>query len=182
MTETTLCYILSSVAVWAGLAILLGRNLVLMSCWLIGMLLAVAGLVLKAGEWIPALAQAILLVGGLGTLFLVTAIRLARMKERRTPKWGASLVWLLPLVLLMLAGMHRLVQTLRFDWAIWELNSSDSLAEIGNSFLNLFLGPFLLTPVLVLVVLLAAVYLLRRPDAAGQIETPTEGDYEGKNI
>ena len=175
MIEATLFYFLAAVAVVSGLAILASTNIVRMAYWLIGMLLAVSGVYFLLGAYFLGVIQIIVYVGGVAVLMvfgvMLTSRQLARQLLPRP--WEAGMLTLVVLAL----GIGLIRTIFQAGWSGPISKTTDTVADIGRSLLGRFLGPFELSSLLLLAVLLGAAYLARPKVptlGAGKKEDKTE--------
>jgi NADH-quinone oxidoreductase subunit J len=159
MIETWLFLLFALVAVTSGLAILVSRNIVRMAYWLIGMLLAVAGLYFLIGAYFLGVIQIIVYVGGVAVLVVFGVMLTSRqLSVQWVPRrWEA--VWLGLVSVALLAGL--LLAIAQTAWPVRMDATVPTVAAIGGALLTEFVGPFELASVLLLVVLLGAAYLAR---------------------
>ncbi|MFA5865943.1 MAG: NADH-quinone oxidoreductase subunit J [Phycisphaerae bacterium] len=159
MIETILFYIFAMIMVVSGLAILVSTNIVRMAYWLIGMLLAVAGIYFLLGAYFLGVVQIIVYVGGVAVLVVFGVMLTSRQLASQLLPRAWEVVWLICVTGIFLAGLVRMI--LKGPWAGNVKQSPQTVAEIGRSLLGNFIGPFELASVLLLVVLLGAAYLAR---------------------
>ncbi len=159
MIEAILFYMFSVFAVGCGLAILFSRNIVRMAYWLIGMLMAVAGIYFLIGAYFLGVIQVIVYVGGVAVLVVFGVMLTSRQMANRLIPRSWEVVWLTMVAAILLAGF--ILTFLRTRWSESAEIASNSIQEIGIFLLSNFVGPFELASVLLLMVLMGAAYLAR---------------------
>lgn len=159
MIEALIFYLFAAVAVLAGAAVLLGRNIVRIAYWLIAMLTAVAGLYFLLGAFFLGAIQLIVYVGGVAVLVVFGVMLSSRRLAERMFATGAELAAAAAVGLVILAGL--IVAVLAATWPEPKTETVASVRNLGAELLGRFLGPFELASVLLLIVLLGAAYLAR---------------------
>ena len=159
MLETVIFFLFATVAVAAGVAILLSTNIVRMAYWLIAMLISVAGLYFLMGAYFLGVIQILVYVGGVAVLMVFGVMLTSRQQAPKLRPGRFEALWLTVVAAVLLVGL--ILSILRVRLAQSELVAGNSIADIGHSLLGEFLGPFELASVLLLVALLGAAYLAR---------------------
>ncbi len=159
MIETIFFYLFAFLAVFSGLAILLSTNIVRMAYWLIGMLVAVAGLYFLMGAYFLGAIQIIVYVGGVAVMVVFGVMLTSRqLAAQLLPKrWETA--WLAVVAVILLAGLIQAI--LSGEWSSHLQSRLPGVKNLGVSLLGRFIGPFELVSILLLVVLLGAAYLAR---------------------
>jgi len=169
MLEKVIFFLFAVPAVVAGLAILLGTNIVRMAYWFSAMLVSVAGLYFLMGAYFLGVIQILVYVGGVAVLLAFGVMLTSRKLARLRPGRGEA-VWLAGVSGVLLLGL--VLSIMHAGWEQRQIVAADSISEIGRSLLGDFLGPFELVSVLLLVAMLGAAYLAR-PKA--QTHGPRDG-------
>ena len=174
MIEALIFYLFGGLAVFAGVAILLGRNIVRIAYWLIAMLVSVAGLYFLLGAFFLGAMQLIVYVGGVAVLVVFGVMLSSRRLAEHMFATGRELAAAAGVGLILLAGL--IVAVLSASWPKSEAEVVASVFNLGVELLGSFLGPFELASILLLTVLLGAAYLARpRVPQIGR-RTPQETD------
>lgn len=171
MLETAVFILFATVAVTAGLAILLSTNIVRMAYWLIAMLISVAGLYFLMGAYFLGVIQILVYVGGVAVLLVFGVMLTSRQMAPKLRPGRREVVWLTGVAGVLLSGLILSILRVRLEPSA--VAAEDSVADIGRSLLGEFLGPFELASVLLLVAMLGAAYLARP-------KTPVQGTEQRK--
>jgi NADH-quinone oxidoreductase subunit J len=162
-----LFFVLALVAVLSAIGLLVSRSAIYAALFLVLNFAAVAVYYLVLGAPFIALAQVTVYAGAIMVLFLFVIMLLGA--ERLPP--GQALPWQRPLaiglavVLLAEAGL-LLVQRLKITAILLnpapEVNSSASLVALGKALFQMYLLPFEVTSVLLLVAMIGVIVLAKR--------------------
>jgi NADH-quinone oxidoreductase subunit J len=162
-----LFFALAFVAVLSAIGLLVSRSAIYAALFLVLNFAAVAVYYLVLGAPFIALAQVTVYAGAIMVLFLFVIMLLGA--ERLPP--GQALPWQRPLaiglavVLLAEAGL-LLVQRLKITAILLnpapEVNSSASLVALGKALFQMYLLPFEVTSVLLLVAMIGVIVLAKR--------------------
>lgn len=159
MLERLIFILFAVPAVVAGVAILWSTNIVRMAFWLITMLIAVAGLYFLLGAYFLGVIQILVYVGGVAVLLVFGVMLTSRQLAPKLRPGRAEALWLGAVSVVLLAGL--VLSILHAGWPPQPLGPAAAPADLGDSLLGDFLGPFELASVLLLVALLGAAYLAR---------------------
>ncbi len=157
-------YLLSSIAVLCGIAVIVQKNPVRCALALIGTLLALAGLYLMLSAPFVAGVQIILYAGGIMVLFLfvimLVNIENALREERFSKQW---LVALLAAGSLggLLAFVYLRGQSI-FPTTLASLPESENTQAIGQMLYTNYMLPFEIASLLLLVGIVGAVVMAKR--------------------
>jgi len=162
-----LFFVLAFVAVLSAIGLLVSRSAIYAALFLVLNFAAVAVYYLVLGAPFIAMAQVTVYAGAIMVLFLFVIMLLGA--ERLPP--GQALPWQRPLaiglavVLLAEAGL-LLVQRLKITAVLLnpapEVNSSASLVALGKALFQMYLLPFEVTSVLLLVAMIGVIVLAKR--------------------
>ena len=172
--ETVLFYVLSAVAVGTSLLVVGQRNPVYSVMLLIGSFGALAGLYVLLDAPFTAVTQMIVYAGAIMVLFLFV-VMLLNVPREDAAEWDRSHPLNRPGAMRLGAALSGLL-VLELLWAVWHIStrqpmalsetpsgSVSSVAAIGRSIFTDYAFPFEATSVLILVALVGAVILARRP-------------------
>ncbi len=152
-------YLFAVFAIISGCAILVSTSIVRMTYWLIGMLMAIAGLYFLLGAYFLGVIQIIVYVGGVAVLMVFGVMLTSRHIAGQILPRLSEVIWLTGVSLVLLSGLVAAVLDAR--WSVKMNPAANRVADIGKSLLGDFLGPFELASILLLAALLAAAYLAR---------------------
>lgn len=163
MTEI-LFYFFTALTAISGIALALAKNVIYAAFLLFALLLGVAAMYVFAGAEVLAMSQIIVYVGGTLIIVIFGVMLTSKIREMRPE---TELVNLVPGILLALSLMGMLFFVIQESGV---LNTSKSVPEvtnanaqmIGQATLTVYLLPFELVSVLLLVVLIGAAYLSRK--------------------
>lgn len=163
MGEAFAFYLFAGVMVASALTILCARNIVRAATALLGALGAAAGLYLLLAAPFLAVVQLILYAGGV-LILIVFGIMLTSRDSRLQPRVPAREVFAgVTTAAVLLAAMLSVLQ--RGVWpalpAPRATGEMASMRSIGEQLLTVYLLPFELVSMLLLVVLIGAAYLAR---------------------
>ena len=127
MLETVIFFLFASVAVIAGLAILLSTNIVRMAYWLIAMLISVAGLYFLMGAYFLGVIQILVYVGGVAVLLVFGVMLTSRQLAPKLRPGPVEALWLFVVAAVLLAGLILSVMHARFEQG--EIVTANSVAE-----------------------------------------------------
>jgi len=148
MLEKLIFILFAVPAVVAGVAILLSTNIVRMAFWLITMLIAVAGLYLLLGAYFLGVVQILVYVGGVAVLLVFGVMLTSRQLAPKLRPGPIEALWLTVVSAVLLLGLTLSLASM--PWRPGPVPAAQAPAEIGESLLGDFLGPFELASVLLL--------------------------------
>jgi NADH-quinone oxidoreductase subunit J len=161
MLETAFFAVFAGAAIFSGLMICLGRNVVRMAVWLFFVLGSVAMLYFLLGANFLAAIQFIVYVGGTLVLIVFGVMLTNRSPWVRLQVKPRELLAAGAVSLVLLATLLAAIRT-----TIWPTQVATgpafSVGEIGNSLLTTYLVPFEVASVLLLAVMIGAAYLARQ--------------------
>ena len=152
-------------AVLPALMVLIGRDIVRMAFWLLASFLGVAGLYLLLGADFLAVTQVMVYVGGILVLILfglmLTRKESVLLAGSRAPEPPPQLLPGLAVAALTTAVLAHVIFSTR--WHLQPRPSAPTTARLGDLLMTDFLLPFEIASVLLLVALVGAAFLVRRP-------------------
>ena len=174
MPETLTFYLLSGLAIGASALVIGQRNPMYSVLMLIASFGALAGLYIQLDAPFVAVAQIIIYAGAIMVLFLFV-VMLLNVPREDAAEWDRSHPLNRPGAMRLGAALSGLL-VLELLWAVWHIStrqpmalsetpsgSVSSVAAIGRSIFTDYAFPFEATSVLILVALVGAVILARRP-------------------
>ncbi len=152
--------ILSVLTLGCGLMVVVSRNLFHSALWLVGSFFGVAALYgLLEAEFL-AVAQILIYIGAIATLIIFAAMLTRGMMLGRT-KMSNFQSGISGVLAVLLLGLLVLV-LLQVNWPTEALPvPDDTIAMIGNAFLNAYVIPFEVMSVVLLVALVGAIMIAR---------------------
>lgn len=155
----------ATLAVLPALMVLIGRDIVRMAFWLLASFVGVAGLYLLLGADFLAVTQIMVYVGGILVLILfglmLTRKETIPLAGSRAPEPPPQLLPGLAVAALTTAVLAHVIFGTR--WNIQVRPTTPTTSRLGDLLMTDFLLPFEIASVLLLVALVGAAFLVRRP-------------------
>jgi NADH-quinone oxidoreductase subunit J len=156
---------LAVIALVGAFLVVLSPRAVYSALALIVCFIATAGLLLQLGAQFMAFLQIIIYAGAIMVLFLFVIMLLDPNDETFSPNRLIKLaVLIVPLGILMTLLLINNFPLPSITAANWDSIMSDDVKFIGNSLFRDYLLPFEVTSILILVAILGAVVLTKRPN------------------
>jgi NADH-quinone oxidoreductase subunit J len=164
--NAALFWLFAAMAVVPGLGILLARDIVRQAFWLLVSLVGFAGLYLNLGADFLGFTQVLVYIGGILILFLFGVMLTHRMdiplKEIRG--WGLVIPGLIAGALT--SGVLLYVG-LRTDWKTGVEPAAPTVEAVGGRVMSVYILPFEVISLVLLVALIGATYIARRRTEKG---------------
>jgi len=162
--DAILFMIFAAVAVICGINLVMQRHPISSALSLVGVMAALAALYLLLGGEFIAAAQLVVYAGAIMVLFLFVIMLLNAGTEpkARVRPWGKYVG--MPLLIVFLGTMAWVVQSMLppTDCVNFGAFTGGSAGDIGKSLFTVYLLPFEVTSVLILVAILGAIVLARK--------------------
>jgi NADH-quinone oxidoreductase subunit J len=162
--DTLLFLVLAVIAVACGINVVLQTHPISSALSLVGVMVALAALYLQLGGEFIAAAQLIVYAGAIMVLFVFVIMLLNAGSERKS----ARHLWVrwagLPLLLLFVGLMAYVVQAVLPPSGEVSFGGFDggSAQAIGNRLFTIYLLPFEITSILILIAIVGAIVLARK--------------------
>jgi NADH-quinone oxidoreductase subunit J len=162
--DTLLFLVLAVIAVACGINVVLQTHPISSALSLVGVMVALAALYLQLGGEFIAAAQLIVYAGAIMVLFVFVIMLLNAGSERKS----ARHLWVrwagLPLLFLFVGLMAYVVQALLPPSGEVSFGGFDggSAQAIGNRLFTIYLLPFEVTSILILIAIVGAIVLARK--------------------
>jgi NADH-quinone oxidoreductase subunit J len=162
--DTLLFLVLAAIAVACGINVVLQTHPISSALSLVGVMGALAALYLQLGGEFIAAAQLIVYAGAIMVLFVFVIMLLNAGSERKSPRhlWAR---WAgLPLLFIFVGMMAYVVQALLPPSGEVSFGGFDggSAQAIGNRLFTIYLLPFEVTSILILIAIVGAIVLARK--------------------
>lgn len=166
-----LFYFFSALVVASALLVLFARNVLYAAFMLIFAFLGIAGVYVLAGADFIAITQIIVYVGGILVLMIFGLMLTSKKKGRAVRTASHNLFWGslsgLGMLLILLLIIYS-VDFTRLDWIQYAARkevvpSTSTVQPIGQLLMSRYVLPFELTGLLLLVALIGAAFIAKRP-------------------
>ncbi|HEY6342101.1 MAG TPA: NADH-quinone oxidoreductase subunit J [Bryobacteraceae bacterium] len=162
--DTLLFLVLAAIAVACGINVVLQRHPISSALSLVGVMGALAVLYLQLGGEFIAAAQLIVYAGAIMVLFVFVIMLLNAGSERKSARhlWAR---WAgLPLLFIFVGLMAYVIQALLPPSGEVSFGGFDggSAQAIGNRLFTIYLLPFEITSILILIAIVGAIVLARK--------------------
>lgn len=169
MIEQIFFFALAIAAVAAALGMLIARNPVVSSLWLVFNLFCIAGLYLTLNAEFIAVIQVIVYAGAIMVLilFVIMLLNLGALPRFQTLNWRLGLAFVLGVGILAQAVyvFAKAFDVLPDNAAAMPAESAGTVSILGRELFTRYAMPFEVTGVLLLVATIGAVLLARRGEA-----------------
>jgi NADH-quinone oxidoreductase subunit J len=160
-------YFFAGLAIVCAILMVVARSVVHSAVYLIGALLATAGIYLELHAEFLFIVQVILYVGGIMVLF-VFVIMLVNLDVAARQRQFSKQLWLALLLAIILGG--QLILMTHIDAPIFDTNLvpqalPPNTAEVATSLFQTYMLPFEIASILLLVAMVGAVLMAKRRDA-----------------
>ncbi len=165
--EYGLFYFFAGLAIVSAILMVVGRSVVHSAIFLIGALLATAGIYLQLRAEFLFIVQVILYVGGIMVLF-VFVIMLVNLDVAARQRQFSKQLWLAVLLTVVLGGQLLLMTHLDasiFNSTAVPQSLPPNTAEVATSLFQTYMLPFEIASIMLLVAMVGAVLMAKRRDA-----------------
>src|ERR1700733_8492236 len=167
MLDQILFHFFAVLAVASAILVVTRRNVVQSAIFLIGALLATAGIYLQLRAEFLFIVQVILYVGGIMVLF-VFVIMLVNLDVAARQRQFSKQRWLAVLLTVVLGGQLLLMTHLDasiFNSTAVPQSLPPNTAEVATSLFQTYMLPFEIASIMLLVAMVGAVLMAKRRDA-----------------
>ena len=153
---------LAGVMLGAALLVVLGRDIIRSGLWLVLSFAGLAGIYALLGSTLLAVAQVLVYIGAISVLILF-AIMLTQAGDANLPSPFHRQVWLAAVAALVVVGLIGWAVTAT-DWGNATVVVGIVLDTMAAAIFTDYALPFEILSLLLLVAIIGAIYLARRPE------------------
>jgi NADH-quinone oxidoreductase subunit J len=160
-------YFFAGLAIVCAILMVIGRNVVHSAVFLIGALLATAGIYLQLRAEFLFIVQIILYVGGIMVLF-VFVIMLVNLDVASRQRQFSKQLWLALLLTIVLGGQLMFMarrDSPIFNGTVPPAALPPNTGEVATSLFQTYMLPFEIASIMLLVAMVGAVLMAKRRDA-----------------
>ncbi len=162
--DTILFLVFAAIAVVCGINLVVQTHPISSALSLVGVMGALAALYLLLGGEFIAMAQLIVYAGAIMVLFIFVIMLLNAGTERKAKVRPLGKYIGAPLLLIFVGMIHYVIERILPNSSAVEFGSfqGGTAREIGKSLFTVYLLPFEVTSVLILIAILGAIVLARK--------------------